>query len=201
MAKAIKARDAEGTERIFIVGGSVGFKCDVEQYSTILDVRKAGSIPGLRYTSVDRAEVLVDVQEGGYGHGEQWIPCERCWEVEGIPAKEAAKRKCPHCGKANCPGRNGSPHYSNEDFDNCQAFNAKPVKPGPVADPKPSITEQAQQAAKKQTKCSRKMQAYARWDSNREVDLASLANELGVKLSSIKSWVASWKRGAGFPKR
>ena len=28
---------------------------------------------------------------------------------------------CPHCHMTNCPGREGSPHYANEDFDRCQA--------------------------------------------------------------------------------
>ena len=36
---------------------------------------------------------------------------------------------CPHCRADDCPGREGSTSYSNEDFDNCQRHNRHKVNP------------------------------------------------------------------------
>lgn len=33
------------------------------------------------------------------------------------------RKRCPHCGSVDCPGKEGSPNYANEDFDRCQAYN------------------------------------------------------------------------------
>lgn len=70
--KSMRAKDIDGEMVEFKVGGFCAFKCDIEQSGEILDVRPD------RYNP----EVLVEVNEGGYGHGKTWIPCDRCWDVE-----------------------------------------------------------------------------------------------------------------------
>lgn len=35
-------------------------------------------------------------------------------------------KKCPFCHEEECPGRLGSPDYSNQDFDACQDFHYQP---------------------------------------------------------------------------
>ena len=51
------------------VGDYVEFKCDVEQSAKVIEIRR------INPRSYDVGfELLVNVTEGGYGHGEQWIP-------------------------------------------------------------------------------------------------------------------------------
>jgi len=67
MAKAIKARNADGELVTFRVGEFVEFKYDIEQSSVIHDVRSG--------------QVLVTISDGGYAeHGSKtWMPCSKCW--------------------------------------------------------------------------------------------------------------------------